>query len=741
MPKKTSSEQIQSETAEEVKFLPQGRFMKIAELGNPEKMFEALIHPMKLDDFYSKYYEKQPLVLKRHDANFFNGLFTLDSFLHEVEHREEDIQAYEEHMKGVNELVAEAKAAAESYHKLEQIAMNAGPIYDDDDEADQKKTKNKKMIKALKAQGIDVSKEALARERAAWELAQERADGALKETMEVEPPQPLLYGKNLNVVVHNEELGARIDMNLDQNPNGKGAPQAVINKLSLLRSARRNGTEIDDEDLERVAGDSADGDDEDDVSPDDEPVDVSKLEGLSLSEALEALQAQAEMKERAKKIVRVGDVEDLLRAGCTLQAIHPQQYSNSVWRVLYLLECYFGGLVGSNCYITPAGSQGLAPHHDDVEVFVCQLEGSKRWRLYKPIDPLAEGCSGDLDRHLIGQPHIEVVLEPGDLLYMPRGTIHEAMAQEELSSHLTISAMQGQNWGKLLQVAMEGALEALKRDTLDAKQSLPLHYQAFLGTLHDESIVPNKDFMSAVNQGHAIRGTHGPHSHDDEDEDGDEDGMDEDAADEDAEEDADEDNAGLADEDDEEDGDEDAEAAHMGGMGEDEDDMEMSGDMPLYVMGDVTGVYNRAWLTAGNVNPEKRAYLKKLKQQQAEGTISTLMQQLMQRINIHAAADEIARDFAMHRLPPPPSLQDLEKALAEGMPEEQDEDNEEDEDVEDEDAEEQQDEDEEEESIEAEDKLHHIASRASVLNDRGVTVSGKGKREVIVRRGRRGRGR
>ena len=32
------------------------------------------------------------------------------------------------------------------------------------------------------------------------------------------------------------------------------------------------------------------------------------------------------------------------------------------------METYFGSLVGANVYITPADSQGLAPHCDDVEV-------------------------------------------------------------------------------------------------------------------------------------------------------------------------------------------------------------------------------------------------------------------------------------------------------------------------------------------------------------------------------------
>ena len=31
-----------------------------------------------------------------------------------------------------------------------------------------------------------------------------------------------------------------------------------------------------------------------------------------------------------------------------------------------------------------AGTQGFAPHYDDIEAFVIQLEGKKHWRLYKP---------------------------------------------------------------------------------------------------------------------------------------------------------------------------------------------------------------------------------------------------------------------------------------------------------------------------------------------------------------------
>ena len=35
-------------------------------------------------------------------------------------------------------------------------------------------------------------------------------------------------------------------------------------------------------------------------------------------------------------------------------------------------------------YLTPAGSQGFSPHYDDIEAFVMQLEGKKKWKLYQP---------------------------------------------------------------------------------------------------------------------------------------------------------------------------------------------------------------------------------------------------------------------------------------------------------------------------------------------------------------------
>merc|ERR1719231_2246093 len=103
--------------------------------------------------------------------------------------------------------------------------------------------------------------------------------------------------------------------------------------------------------------------------------------------------------------------------------MHPQQYHEPCWRLLAGLGRSFGALFGCNAYLTPKGTQGLAPHYDDVEVFMLQLEGSKRWRLSEPPEgeeeyPLPRTYSRDFVSDELGVSLLECVLEEGDLLYL-----------------------------------------------------------------------------------------------------------------------------------------------------------------------------------------------------------------------------------------------------------------------------------------------------------------------------------
>ncbi|XP_022235071.1 ribosomal oxygenase 1-like isoform X2 [Limulus polyphemus] len=83
-------------------------------------------------------------------------------------------------------------------------------------------------------------------------------------------------------------------------------------------------------------------------------------------------------------------VWDFYQNGCSVRLLNPQTYSRTVWKLCSVLQEYFGSFVGANVYLTPAGTQGFAPHYDDIEAFILQLEGKKLWKLYSPRSPSEE---------------------------------------------------------------------------------------------------------------------------------------------------------------------------------------------------------------------------------------------------------------------------------------------------------------------------------------------------------------
>lgn len=114
------------------------------------------------------------------------------------------------------------------------------------------------------------------------------------------------------------------------------------------------------------------------------------------------------------------------------------------------LEIKFQHPVGANAYLTPPGSHGLAPHYDDHDVFVLQLDGEKVWRTYEHIVDLPlRDQHVDVDAASLGGPTQTFLLKTGDLFYLPRGFIHDAVSGQAGSLHLTIG-LSSYRWADLL---------------------------------------------------------------------------------------------------------------------------------------------------------------------------------------------------------------------------------------------------------------------------------------------------
>ena len=178
--------------------------------------------------------------------------------------------------------------------------------------------------------------------------------------------------------------------------------------------------------------------------------------------------------------------------GCSLRLSWPQRHSDALWGVLAQLEEFFGSASGVNAYATPAGAQGFAPHYDDIDAFVLQLEGEKRWRLYAPSsaeEVLPRFSSPNLPEAELGELLADFTLRPGDLLYMPRGVVHQAVvsdAQGGHSLHVTASVGRQHAWRDLLEVGLLGALETAAQKYPEWRENLPVDLGDHLGVVHAE---------------------------------------------------------------------------------------------------------------------------------------------------------------------------------------------------------------------------------------------------------------
>ena len=117
-----------------------------------------------------------------------------------------------------------------------------------------------------------------------------------------------------------------------------------------------------------------------------------------------------------------------------------EKYIRAIATLARSIEVELNFPVQVNAYITPPESSGLLPHYDDHDVLILQLQGSKTWHLYVGADrrPREIQRDGDKAVELASLPApTDLLLEAGDLLYVPRGRVHAAETHAEQSIHLT----------------------------------------------------------------------------------------------------------------------------------------------------------------------------------------------------------------------------------------------------------------------------------------------------------------
>jgi ribosomal protein L16 Arg81 hydroxylase len=130
---------------------------------------------------------------------------------------------------------------------------------------------------------------------------------------------------------------------------------------------------------------------------------------------------------------------ELLRDGATLSLHQMELIHRPLTLFVAELRRLFKGYCDLILFAAFAGTQAIYRHEDGDDNLILQIAGRKHWKLFGVTDrfPIRKPVWWSA-KDTVGAPVWERVLEPGDVLYLPRGWWHEVTPVNEPSLHLTI---------------------------------------------------------------------------------------------------------------------------------------------------------------------------------------------------------------------------------------------------------------------------------------------------------------
>lgn len=135
---------------------------------------------------------------------------------------------------------------------------------------------------------------------------------------------------------------------------------------------------------------------------------------------------------------QVGRLVAELTAGATVGVDGVDEVHGPLERLAEHLERLFASRVLINAYLSGGQTSATRRHWDDHDVIVLQLDGAKHWDIRRPAAPAPLRGAVD-DRSPGGEVCFDGRMEPGDVLFVPRGHPHVVTPTGGFSLHLTAS--------------------------------------------------------------------------------------------------------------------------------------------------------------------------------------------------------------------------------------------------------------------------------------------------------------
>ncbi|SUT99836.1 Cupin superfamily protein [Actinobacillus lignieresii] len=130
-----------------------------------------------------------------------------------------------------------------------------------------------------------------------------------------------------------------------------------------------------------------------------------------------------------------------LRDGATLVAnglVNEPSIDTFSQEIAQFIGCH----IFSSLYIAFNTQRSFKSHWDSRDIFAIQMQGKKRWVVHSPTfkNPLFMHRSKDMPEYdpELNNIYMDIILEAGDILYLPRGWWHDPIPVGEETVHLAI---------------------------------------------------------------------------------------------------------------------------------------------------------------------------------------------------------------------------------------------------------------------------------------------------------------
>ncbi len=136
-------------------------------------------------------------------------------------------------------------------------------------------------------------------------------------------------------------------------------------------------------------------------------------------------------------------ITNLLQQGASLVANDIDTLTPELAETANALETALGGKTQTNLYCSWREQRAFKSHFDTHEVFAIHTVGEKVWRIYEgrldnPIaHPGYKNYGHEFHEKRKGKVVAEIAMQPGDLLYIPRGQYHDALASSDGTIHVS----------------------------------------------------------------------------------------------------------------------------------------------------------------------------------------------------------------------------------------------------------------------------------------------------------------